>query len=292
MKKCVGGKQNFSFFLVKRKTERGFSSPLAKRGASQKGHGLFCFRCSFGNTVDKKKEKERRIDSMASVKKFVHGEVFNQIRHIERTIQYPSNPDIDPERLSQCYKLTSDRGMTAWDYYAKRKEELYCMNRPDVNTAAGWVVSCPTDVPKEMEDLFFYNVFDFLCERYEEKNIIQCTVHKDESGSSHLHFLFIPVIPDRRHGGEKICCKDVLNKRELRNFHPDLQKYLMSHGCPGTVQTGITKEIGGNRTVEQLKEMRSKGITIDKETKEVKKESRWRFHEIAHNVDLEYERRW
>ncbi len=225
---------------------------------------------------------------MASVKKFLHGEVFNQIRHIERTIKNPSNPDIDSEKLHLCYKLTPDRGMSAWDYYEQRKSELHCLKRADVNTLAGWVVSLPTDVPSDMEDLFYYNVYDFLCERYGEKNLIQCTVHKDESGTGHLHFLFIPATLDKKKGVEKICANDVLNRKELRNFHPDLQKYLKNNGCPGTVQTGITKELGGNRTVMQLKEMRDKGITIDKERMTIKKPSRW-------NVEREQgerERRW
>ena len=30
--------------------------------------------------------------------------------------------------------------------------------------------------------------------------------------------------------GCKICANDVLDRRELRNFHPDLQRYLDEHG--------------------------------------------------------------
>ncbi|MGN0408899.1 MAG: plasmid recombination protein [Candidatus Fimousia sp.] len=49
---------------------------------------------------------------------------------------------------------------------------------------------------------------------------------------------------------EKIDCNSVLNKIELRNFHPDLQKYLTEHGIEGAVITGKT---GTNFTVNELK---------------------------------------
>lgn len=50
---------------------------------------------------------------------------------------------------------------------------------------------------------------------------------------------------------EKIDCNTVLNKVELRNFHPDLQKYLTDNGIEGAVVTGKT---GTNFTVKELKE--------------------------------------
>lgn len=72
---------------------------------------------------------------------------------------------------------------------------------------------------------------------------------------SHLHFCFIPVEEDLKHEqGYKICANDVLDRRELRNFHPDLQRYLDEHGLEDAhVMTGVTKRQGGNRTVAQLK---------------------------------------
>lgn len=56
---------------------------------------------------------------------------------------------------------------------------------------------------------------------------------------------------------EKICANDVLNKKELMRFHPDLQKYLNKNGIKGKVVTGITKRQGGNMTVDQLKAQRN-----------------------------------
>lgn len=216
---------------------------------------------------------------MAHVEKFTHGAVFNQIRHIDRTVFRSKNKDIDKERLKDCYSLTPDRDINAWDYYKERKKDLHCLKRDDVKTLIGWIVTAPIDCPKDKEDLFFQNVFNFLITRYGEKNCISCTVHKDESGASHLHYLTIPVIEDKKRGGEKICCKSVLNKREMRNFHPQLQRHLLNNDCPGTVFTGITKKLGKAYTVEQLKALREHGITIDKVEQKIVEPSRWRTQE-------------
>lgn len=51
-----------------------------------------------------------------------------------------------------------------------------------------------------------------------------------------------------------MCANDVLDRRELRNFHPDLQRYLNEHGLEDAcVMTGVTRAQGGNRTVAELK---------------------------------------
>ena len=60
---------------------------------------------------------------------------------------------------------------------------------------------------------------------------------------------------------EKIDANSVLNKMELRNFHPDLQKYLSDHGIEGKVCTGKT---GTNFTVKELKSFtKATGIHLD-----------------------------
>lgn len=190
---------------------------------------------------------------MARLKKFTMAAVVNQLRHIERTIQHPSNDDIDPKRIGMNYSLLGDRGMTSYDYFLQRKSELYCYGRSDVKVMAGWVVTAPKDLPASEHDIFFGETFNFLNERYGENNCVQAVVHADESGQPHLHYCFIPVLPDLKHGGEKICAHDLLNRSELRNFHPDLQKHLLQHGIDARIQTGITAAQGRNKTVHELK---------------------------------------
>lgn len=190
---------------------------------------------------------------MASVAKFTRSAVRNQLRHIERTITHPVNEDIDMSMSEQNYSLAPQRGMDSYSYFRQRLSELYVYRRDDVKVMAGWIVTAPTDLSRDQYAAFFAATYDFLAERYGEENCVQAVVHRDESGQPHLHFCFIPVTPDRKHGGEKVCANDVLNRTELRNFHPALQKYLDEHGIKARVTSGITARQGGNRTVRDLK---------------------------------------
>lgn len=202
---------------------------------------------------------------MASVQKFSKSAIINQLRHIERTIQNPSNPDIDQSMRNQNYSLV-DHGMSSYDYYKQRLSECYVYNREDVKTAFGWVITCPEDVPRDQIDLFFYNVYDFLTERYGAENCVQAVVHKDESGRPHLHYISIPVVSDSKHSqGIKVCADKVITRKELRNFHSDLDSFLRNRGMRCSVYTGITKMQGGNRTVRQLKQEREVQRTCEAE---------------------------
>lgn len=195
---------------------------------------------------------------MASVKKFTESAVVNQLRHIERTIAHPENMDIEKDRTVQNYSLLPQRGISSYEYYRQRKSELYCYNRADVKVMAGWIVTALKDLPMSEMEKFFNVTYEFLAERYGEKNCVQAVVHNDEGGQPHIHFLFIPAAADKKHGGEKICANDVLNKAELRNFHSALQKYLLDYGVQANILTGITKTQGGNRTVRELKQENTK----------------------------------
>lgn len=193
---------------------------------------------------------------MASVAKFTRHAVVNQLRHNERTIHHPSNKDINKDNSIFNYSLSPNRHMTSYDYFLQRKNELYCYNRSDVKVMVGWIVTAPQTLPQTEHKAFFQTVYNFLSERYGEENCIQAIVHNDESGQPHLHYCFIPVVPDAKHGGEKICANDVINSKELRNFHPDLLRYLQERGIHADIYTGITRTQGGNKSVRELKRER------------------------------------
>lgn len=196
---------------------------------------------------------------MASVEKFPLQSVRQHLRHIERETQNPKNPDIDPTKATLNYSLTPERSMHSYDYFLKRMDELHHQKRDDLRAMCGWVVTLPTDVPKEREEDFFSCVYRFLCDRYGEENCISCCVHYDESGQPHLHFYFIPTVTVNKKGVDilKISAKERLTRAELRNFGPALQRVLKEEKIPGTVVSGITAKQGGNRTVNELKKERS-----------------------------------
>ena len=195
---------------------------------------------------------------MASVTKFTRSAVYNQIRHLERTIQDPvSNPDIDKARSYNNYVLTPERDCTPWQYYKHRLKELYVYGRDDVKVAAGWIVTAPQDLPESDTERFFALTRDFLAERYGPENEILCTVHMDEA-TPHLHYLFVPVVEDNKHANydHKVCANDLLNRKELLRFHPDLHAYLKANGLNASVTSGVTAANGRNYTVAELKAQR------------------------------------
>lgn len=198
---------------------------------------------------------------MASVQKFRAAGVAQELRHNLRETQHcKCNPDIDPEREQyNDYNLGPDRSCTPYQYYKQRLDELYIYDRSrkDINTAFGWIVTLPAEVTDlETEQRFFETVSDFLLDRYGPENCVSIAVHRDEAGQSHLHYIGIPVVENNMRSPdhpeeEKLCCKEVINRRELQQFHPDLQKYLSDAGLDVQVHSGVTA--GQNRTVDDLK---------------------------------------
>lgn len=241
---------------------------------------------------------------MASVKKFTDGAVVNQLRHCNRTIENDSNTDIDPTRTHLNYSLTPERGMSEYEYYRKRKSELYCYGRADVKTMAGWIVTAPQELESREQIMdFFESTAEFLIQRYGKENIISITCHFDEGkvekvkdrwgeyvrdengeikkelvlGRPHLHCDFIPVTKDnnpKHTQTEKICANERLNKIELQHFHTDLAK---ATDCPYVIN-GKTKEQGRNYTVEEMKERYETSKELE------------RLREIERQYNLEHER--
>lgn len=133
---------------------------------------------------------------MGANKHFKKSAVLNQIKHLERKLEYPSNKDIDFDRTHLNYSLTPKREISPYEYYKKRLSEISVKTeRKDINYASGWVVTKPKELDEKYEQRFFEEVYNFLKERYGgEKNVISAEVHKDEKGEPHLHFMFIPVV--------------------------------------------------------------------------------------------------
>ena len=88
---------------------------------------------------------------MASVTKFDSTAIVNQLRHIERQIVHSCNPDIDRDRTEYNYSMIEPRGISSYEYFKKRKSELYVYGRKDVKLMAGWIVTAPKDLPEEKQ---------------------------------------------------------------------------------------------------------------------------------------------
>lgn len=265
---------------------------------------------------------------MASTEKFLHDAMCSQNGHVDRKHANPSNTDIDPERTHLNYSFPMEhKDLKPFEYYKQRVGEVYIYGRgtkreKEAITGCGWIVTLPKELygNPEKEKAFFQGCYDFIADRYGRENIINNSVHYDESGLPHIHVIFSPItkldhdvvqyktkrttqavklesgryeykyIHVDKNGkpvdennpetwvklnnyarmsdyyDEKVDCNTVLNKIELKNFHPELQKYLTDNGIEGKVVTGKT---GTNFTVKELKDFTKKtGLYID-EVKEM-----------------------
>lgn len=202
---------------------------------------------------------------MASVQKYKQEAIFAMLRHNERSARSHNNPDIQANKKHLNYRLSPERNCTDYDFFKSHLSDYKYMQRSDVVKMATWIITAPADLPPAQEKDFFNHCRIFLNQRYGAANELQCIVHYDEIHSfidsktgqiktsrPHMHYSFIPAIIDKK-GDLRICAKKLLTREDLRNFHPDLQRYLKHNGINGTIYSGITKNQGNNISVQEIK---------------------------------------
>ena len=194
---------------------------------------------------------------MAHCEKYPKAAVTGMFIHYERTAGHNlSNKDIDSSRSHLNYNVAeTDQSLSQNLFLSQRLSEIKTNNRNNQNVICDWIVTQPKDVRSEDSHAFFLAVYEFLSNRYGKKNVVSAYVHMDEIGQTpHMHFCFVPV-QTLEDGSEKLNAKAIVDKNELRTFHPALQKAVdQSLGYHVSIQNGITREQGGNKTVKQLKE--------------------------------------
>ena len=192
---------------------------------------------------------------MAHVEKFAISAIGHMCDHYERGRDVErSNENIDSERTGLNYNLAPARSLSQVDFIRQRISEVKCQKRADVKVMCDWVITIPKDflaAHPDREREFFERTYEFLAERYGEKNVVSAYVHMDEI-TPHMHFAFVPVTADKRKDIEKVSAKEVLTRADLRTFHNDLQEHLeRSLGVEVNVQNEATK--GGNKAIAELK---------------------------------------
>lgn len=217
---------------------------------------------------------KNEVSEIAHVQKFTKASTKGLANHLDRKTQNHSNEDIDIERTHLNYDLCEKDGDTI-SRLNERLEEVYCMDRKDVNVCCSWIVTLPEnlkDAPDEHKRKFFEETYDFLSDRYGgEKNVLSANVHNDET-TPHMHFAFIPVVYDHKKEREKVSAKLVISQKELKIFHKELDEHLKEN-IPEIYQEGILngKTIGLD-DIESIKkhsqEIEAKKADMTKELEE------------------------
>ena len=199
---------------------------------------------------------------MAHAAKYTASATGHMLSHYDRSKENLGD-NIDLFRTHLNYNLAPDHGMSQLEFIQQRLSEVRHLNRADVNVMCDWVVTLPTEIKSMREDLhmtpnhnivselFFERTYKFLADRYGEKNVISAYVHRDEK-TDHMHFSFVPVVADSKHGGEKLSAKEAITRADLRTFHDDLEQHLDRFGdWHFRVQNEATRE--GNKSIAELK---------------------------------------
>ena len=193
----------------------------------------------------------------------------NLLAHYERknykTRRY-SNENIDKERTHLNYNLAPTREEGLYKFIKNRVTELNIIKRKTAIWCCDWCLTVPAEIKDDNEKsrAFFESSYEFLKERYGEKNVVSAYVHLDEASAGHMHFCFIPIVTkqvcefDNESGQlvtktiEKVLAKEVINRVELSSIHNDLQRHLDNDlTFEAKILNGATN--GKNKSVKELK---------------------------------------
>lgn len=190
---------------------------------------------------------------MAHVEKYTSGAAGRMLKHYERApVEHRGNENIKPELTELNYNLAfENQPMPQAAFVAQRLKSVRVQKRADVNVLCDWVITQPQELPADKSRAFFEATYAFLRDRYGERNVVSAYVHMDEV-TPHMHFAFLPIVTDQKRGGEKLCAKEVINRKELQMFHTALQNAVERDlGIEVHLLNGATQD--GNKSVTELK---------------------------------------
>lgn len=221
---------------------------------------------------------------MAELHKLKKADVIYIIRHNRRDLppgKTPSNESIDEALSHNNYSLI-DRGQTTKEVNEYRKEiedQCFKYHQKNIVHAVELVIQCPDDCPEDQQELFFRESLAFVSSTLPmgERCIFLAEVHRDEKhhtpdgdmiSRDHMHIMYVPAIKDTKLEAfdYRLCADALTKKKNLRDFHPNLQKHLDEKGVAATVyrkKKSDGKTIG--LSVKDLKKITAEtGIVIKK----------------------------
>lgn len=162
------------------------------------------------------------------VEKLTLSEARAIISHDLRKNKTYSNKNIDTEKKDQNI-VFNKRGYDYIKNYIQRNGiKVHGANgkaKDGINYAVSVVLHYPEDCTIPEKD-FFKMAHIILGKKFGKDNIICSVVHRDEM-RSHLHFVFMPIVKDKK-GRKKLCCKEVVSREMLKALHSDVEKAFKS----------------------------------------------------------------
>jgi len=194
--------------------------------------------------------------------------------HNQREKDSRNNPDIDKTRSDQNYDLIHHARI---NYHKEIKDciEHFATEtktvRKDAVLLCNFIITSDEQTMKSMsleqQKSFFEDSVKFFGDRYGHENIINATVHMDET-TPHLHLGLVPI------AGDRLSAKKIFTKLELAQLQTEFardvgQIYNLERGQEGSTRTHLSevkfKIVTAQKENEQLKED-IKGLHQERDT--------------------------
>lgn len=115
---------------------------------------------------------------------------------------------------------------------------------------------------REEQNEYFKKSFEFIKERYGEKNLVSATIHYDER-TPHMHVNFVPVTEDGR-----LSAKDLFSPKSLRVLQDDYNRFVREHGYDlerGQIDSKTKHlEVEEYKVETRYKELKAKEQTLER----------------------------
>ncbi|MCB2309459.1 plasmid recombination protein [Clostridium estertheticum] len=178
------------------------------------------------------------------VQKFKANDVKGTQIHNQRESVNSKNKDINEDRTILNYDLHNEKHI---NYNHKIKEIIkdgYSVNkgiRKDAVVMTSTLITSDNEYFKKLhhedQEKFFKHTYEFLKDKYGEKNIVSAIVHLDET-TPHMHLCSVPLTKDGR-----LSAKIIFNRKALLQLQSELPMYLQDKGFD--IQRG---EVGSKKT--------------------------------------------
>lgn len=165
------------------------------------------------------------------VQKFKASDIKGTQIHNQRESKNSKNKDINRDRTILNYDLHNEKHI---NYNHKIKDIIkdgYSVDkgiRKDAVVMTSTLVTSDNEyfkkLPHEYQEKFFKQTYEFLKEKYGEKNIVAAAVHLDET-TPHMHLCSVPLTEDGR-----LSAKSLFNRKALLQLQSELPKHLQNKG--------------------------------------------------------------
>lgn len=165
------------------------------------------------------------------VAKYSRNNIVGIQKHNQRQNKSYKNKDIDITKSNKNIDFENKTRIK----YLEKVEKIIKENRTkgkvirkDVILMCENVISASPEFFLGMEqsekEKYFKYAYEFLKDRYGDKNIVSATVHFDET-TPHMHFNFVPITSDG-----KLSARDLITRIELKKIQNELPRFLQSKG--------------------------------------------------------------